>query len=37
VLAEITDTLTKYADKVKITVDVNDLGDIDSIGDDDEY
>lgn len=36
VLAEITDTLTKFADKVKITVDVNDLGDIDSIGDDDE-
>lgn len=33
VLAEITDTLTKYADKVKITVDINDLAGIDSADD----
>ena len=34
VLEEIKDTLTKYADKVKITIDINDLDGIDSAGDD---
>ena len=35
-LAEITESLTKFADRVKITVDVNDLSGIDSAGDDED-